>query len=47
MSEQLCDFGCGRVATHQFKNGKFCCEKITAKCPEIRRINSEKIKVKM
>lgn len=47
MSEQLCDFGCRRVATHQFKNGKFCCEKITAKCPEIRKINSEKNKGKI
>lgn len=38
----LCDYGCGREAIHQFKNGKWCCEKYSCKCPVIREINSNK-----
>ncbi|HUU87758.1 MAG TPA: hypothetical protein VMX17_08405 [Candidatus Glassbacteria bacterium] len=34
-----CDYGCGNKAKHQFKNGKWCCEKHYTKCP----INASKI----
>jgi len=27
-----CDYGCGREAKHQFKNGKWCCEDHYSKC---------------
>ena len=37
-----CSYGCGRAAEYFFKNGKCCCEKYTAQCPAIRKINSEK-----
>ena len=32
-SQQLCEYGCGQPAIHQFKNGKWCCSKIVLKCP--------------
>jgi len=32
----LCDYGCGQEATYQFKNGKWCCSKVTQKCPGIK-----------
>ncbi|MHA1701001.1 MAG: NUMOD3 domain-containing DNA-binding protein [Promethearchaeota archaeon] len=37
----ICDYGCGQEAKYQFKNGKWCCSKNTASCPEIRRKNKE------
>lgn len=38
---ELCDYGCGRPAIHQFKNGKFCCNKIAANCPNQTKKKSE------
>jgi hypothetical protein len=38
MSNQLCDYGCGQKATHQFKNGKRCCSDNVSKCLFIKRI---------
>ena len=35
----ICSYGCGQEATHQFKNGNWCCNKFLAKCPEIRKKN--------
>ena len=32
----ICDYGCGREAKHQFKNGKWCCEKSTNSCPNVK-----------
>ena len=29
---KLCDYGCGQEATHQFKNGKWCCNKTIHHC---------------
>jgi len=37
---KLCDYGCGREAKYQFKNGKWCCEKNVHSCPKIREQNS-------
>ena len=38
---QLCDYGCGREAKYYFKYAKkWCCEKYTSMCPELRKINS-------
>jgi len=37
MEKHICDYGCGQEAKFQFKNGKWCCSKSTAKCPTIRR----------
>jgi len=31
----LCEYGCGREATTQFKNGKWCCGISFTKCPSI------------
>lgn len=36
----LCDFGCGREAKIQFKNGKHCCEGSVNKCPSKRMLDS-------
>jgi len=35
----LCEYSCGKEATHQFKNGKWCCEKVINKCLEWKRKN--------
>jgi len=43
----LCQYGCGREAKYQFKNGKWCCENNIAKCPHYRKILSEKLKGKV
>lgn len=38
---QKCDYGCNRSAKYYFKYAKkWCCEKYTARCPTIRKINS-------
>ena len=37
----LCIYGCGQEATHQFKNGKWCCSKNQVLCPAIRKIKSQ------
>ena len=34
---QLCDYGCGKEATHQFKNGKWCCSREFQSCPEMKK----------
>lgn len=39
MVERLCSYGCGRIAKFILKNGKFCCENIYNKCPEVRKKN--------
>ena len=41
----ICDYGCGQEATHQFKNGKWCCSKYVNQCQnpilKERRIKSK------
>jgi hypothetical protein len=32
----ICEYGCEKEATHQFKNGKWCCCKNISSCPAIR-----------
>jgi hypothetical protein len=32
----LCEYGCGKQATHQFKNGKWCCSKNQSSCNSIK-----------
>ena len=32
---ELCDYGCGQIATHTFKNGKKCCSIKTQFCPKV------------
>jgi len=38
---QLCDYGCGQEAIHQFKNGKWCCSKSQNKCSVMKIKNSD------
>jgi hypothetical protein len=38
---KLCDYGCGQLATHQFKNGKWCCSKSYNSCLN-RRVKRNK-----
>jgi hypothetical protein len=35
-----CDFGCGRPATRQLKNGRFLCAEFVAQCPAMRAKNN-------
>lgn len=37
----ICDFGCSGNATHQLKNGKWCCCKSVNSCPGMREKNSK------
>jgi len=32
----ICDYGCGKEAIHQFKNGKWCCSKDAKQCKTFR-----------
>jgi len=43
MAKQLCEYGCGQEAIHQFKNGKWCCSKTYQSCPCVRRKISKKL----
>jgi hypothetical protein len=40
----LCDYGCGKEALFQLKNGKHCCAKRPAGCDVLKKINSQKVK---
>lgn len=33
--DRICEYGCNRKANHQFKNGKWCCENYSNKCPAV------------
>lgn len=37
-STHICDYGCGREAKFQFKNGNWCCENNIAKCSNVAEI---------
>ena len=41
---QLCDYGCGQKAMHQFGNGKWCCNSDHRKCPSISKKKSQSLK---
>jgi hypothetical protein len=46
-TNSLCDYNCGQKANYIFKaSKKFCCSERLQSCPEVRRRNSEKNKVK-
>ena len=32
----LCEYGCGKEALHQFKNGKWCCSRKWTSCLEVK-----------
>ncbi len=34
---KLCEYGCGKEAKHQFKNGRWCCSKSSNSCIEFRK----------
>lgn len=36
----ICDYGCGKEASYQLKNGKRCCCKYTSQCEEMRKRNT-------
>jgi len=33
---KLCDYGCGKEAKYQFKNGKRCCSENSKSCPQVK-----------
>lgn len=39
-----CDYGCGNIAIHKFKNGIWCCSDKVCTCPAIKKKNSLKRK---
>jgi len=39
----LCEYGCGKEAKHQFKNGKWCCESNFRKCSKVKNQHSIKM----
>jgi len=43
---KLCDYGCGKKAKYQFKNGKWCCSSHWSKCPYIKKHRSQQLKGK-
>jgi len=44
MLHQLCDYGCGLTAIHQFSNGKYCCSRKFQSCVGHIRKKREKIR---
>jgi len=42
----FCDYGCGREATHQFKNGKWCCGKHYGECSKIKEKKEKTTQIK-
>lgn len=36
IEDHICDYGCGQLAKYKFKNGKYCCHKISAQCPAVK-----------
>lgn len=40
MTNNLCDYGCGRPAIKTFKTGKSCCSANTSSCPAMKEKNS-------
>lgn len=40
----LCDYGCGKEANYQLKNGKNCCSKRPAGCEVLKKVNSNGLK---
>ena len=41
MTNQLCEYGCGQVANHRLKNGKYCCSKHYTQCQAVRSKNAK------
>jgi len=41
--KHICDYGCGKEAIYQFKNGKWCCSNHYKKCTKYREIQKIKI----
>jgi|LSQX01.2.fsa_nt_gb very-short-patch-repair endonuclease len=44
--KHLCEYGCGKEAIHQFKNGKWCCQNDYRKCSNFILQRLEKLKGK-
>ena len=40
---KLCDYGCGEIAKHQFKNGKWCCDEYLSKCLAMKEKNKSNL----
>lgn len=41
MENEICSYGCGKPATNQLKNGKYCCSKHPTQC-EVNRLKNGK-----
>ncbi len=39
-----CEYGCGKEAKHQFKNGKWCCSDHVNKCIKLKSVNDNRIR---
>jgi len=43
----ICEYGCGKQAKKQLKNGKWCCSNFHSSCPSVRKRMSESGKKKI
>jgi hypothetical protein len=43
IGNELCEYGCNKVAKYKFKNGKLCCASQGANCSSRRKLAGEKI----
>jgi len=41
MSNPICEYGCGKEAKYQFKNGKWCCKPHRNSCPAMIEKNKK------
>ncbi len=39
----ICDYGCGKEAKYQFKNGRWCCSKNVSSCEGMKKKNSNSL----
>jgi len=40
----LCEYGCGKIAKYQFKNGKYCCSQFSQQCKVNKQKNASSTK---
>jgi hypothetical protein len=44
MEQKICELGCGKIAIHQLKSGKWICDTSINRCEVMRKKNSDAIK---
>jgi len=44
-TKDLCSYGCGRIAQYRNGSNNLMCETSSAKCPQLRKLNSDNLKL--